>query len=41
MLSQAEILAQRGVLDKDRVAKIRVNSGKHEQAKDGVGFVEL
>lgn len=41
MLSQAEILAQRGVLDKDRVAKIRANSGKLDQAKDGVDLVEL
>lgn len=41
MLSQAEILAQRGVFDKDRVAKIRANSGKLDQAKDGVDLVEL
>lgn len=41
MLSQAEILAQRGHLDKDRVAKIRANSGKYDKAKDGVDLVEL
>ena len=41
MLSQAEILAQRGVLDKDRVAQIRANSGKLDMAKDGVDLVEL
>ncbi|MFS8065732.1 MAG: hypothetical protein ACMG6S_05095, partial [Byssovorax sp.] len=39
--SQAEILAQRGHLDKDRVAKIRANSGKYDKAKDGVDLVEL
>jgi hypothetical protein len=41
MLSQAEILAQRGHLDPDRVAKIRANSGKFDRAKDGVDLVEL
>jgi len=41
MLTQAEILAQRGHLDRDRVAKIRANSGKFDRAKDGVDLVEL
>ncbi len=41
MLTQAEILAQRGHLDPDRVAKIRANSGKFDRAKDGVELVEL
>lgn len=41
MLGQAEILAQRGHLDRDRVAKIRANSGKFDKAKDGVDLVEL
>jgi hypothetical protein len=41
MLGQAEILAQRGHLDKDRAAKIRAGSGKLDRVKDGVDLVEL
>jgi len=41
LLDQAEILAKRGKLDKDRVAKIRAGSGKFDMARDGVDLVEL
>jgi hypothetical protein len=41
MLSQAEILAKRGKLDKDRVAKIRAGSGKYDSAHDVVALVDI
>src|SRR6185503_12373735 len=41
LLAQAEILAKRGKLDKDLVAKIRAGSGKFDMAKDGVDLVAL
>jgi len=41
MLTQAEILAKRGKLDKDRVAKIRAGSGKYDSAHDVVALVDI
>jgi hypothetical protein len=41
MLSQAEILAKRGKLDKDLVAKIRAGSGKYDSAHDVVALVDI
>jgi len=41
MLAQAEILAGRGKLDRDRVIKIRSGSGKYDMAQDGVDLVGL
>ncbi|MFT3776110.1 MAG: hypothetical protein QM820_63005 [Minicystis sp.] len=41
MLSTAEVLARRGKLDKDHVAKIRAGSGKYDSAQDVVSLVDL
>jgi hypothetical protein len=41
LLDQAEILAKRGKLDKQRVAQIRAGSGKYDMARDGLDLVEL
>ncbi|APR80907.1 Hypothetical protein A7982_06254 [Minicystis rosea] len=41
MLDVAEVLAKRGKLDKDRVAKIRAGSGKYDSAHDVVTLVDL
>ena len=41
LLAQAELLAKRGKLDKDRIAQIRSGSGKYDMAKDGVDLVEV
>jgi hypothetical protein len=41
LLAQAELLAKRGKLDKDRIAQIRSGSGKYDMAKDGIDLVEV
>jgi hypothetical protein len=41
MLAQAEVLAKRGKLDPDVVAKLRAGSGKYDTASDVVGVVGL
>ena len=41
LLSLAEVLAQRGKLDKDKVAKVRAGSGKYDMAHDVVILVGM
>ncbi len=41
MLTTAEVLAKKGFLDKDVVAKIRAGSGKLDMAQDGVALADL
>jgi hypothetical protein len=41
LLAQAELLAKRGKLDKDRITQIRSGSGKYDMAKDGIDLVEV
>lgn len=41
MLSQADLLSRRGLLDKDRVAQIRAGNGKFDMAEDGIALASL
>ena len=41
MLAQAEVLARRGKLDKDAVARVRAGSGKYDSAHDVVTLVGM
>ncbi|WP_437737294.1 hypothetical protein [Sorangium sp. So ce1335] len=41
LLTQAELFARRGLLDKERVAQIRAGSGKYDTARDGMELAAL
>ncbi|WP_437799077.1 hypothetical protein [Sorangium sp. So ce693] len=41
LLTQAELFARRGLLDKDRVAQIRSGTGKYDMARDGMELAAL
>lgn len=41
LLTQAELFARRGLLDKERVAQIRAGSGKYDMARDGMELAAL
>ncbi|AGP36413.1 hypothetical protein BE04_05055 [Sorangium cellulosum] len=41
LLTQAEIFARRGLLDRERVAQIRAGSGKYDAARDGMELAAL
>ncbi|KYG02611.1 hypothetical protein BE21_54705 [Sorangium cellulosum] len=41
LLIQAELFARRGLLDAERVAKIRAGSGKYDMARDGMELAAL
>ncbi|WP_437615390.1 hypothetical protein WMF20_18375 [Sorangium sp. So ce834] len=41
LLTQAEIFARRGLLDRERVAQIRAGSGKYDTARDGMELAAL
>ncbi|XXY21769.1 hypothetical protein WME88_19320 [Sorangium sp. So ce216] len=41
LLTQAELFARRGLLEKERVAQIRAGSGKYDTARDGMELAAL
>ncbi|WP_437591114.1 hypothetical protein [Sorangium sp. So ce1000] len=41
LLTQAELFARRGLLDKERVAQIRAGTGKYDMARDGMELAAL
>ncbi|WP_437947528.1 hypothetical protein WME98_43330 [Sorangium sp. So ce296] len=41
LLTQAELFARRGLLDRERVAQIRAGSGKYDTARDGMELAAL